>query len=67
MQRRKSIHTTPLYPLRGRVLMMMSPAPAETGTFALEDSQPGAEWLNVACWHNPDLRIPAPEGPLTAA
>jgi hypothetical protein len=22
---------------------------------------------NVACWHNPDLRLAAPEGPLTGA
>ena len=66
MQRRKGIHATPLYPLRGRVLMMMSPTPAETGTFALEDSQPGAGWLNVAFWHKADLQRPLGLGPITA-
>ncbi len=34
MQRRKSIHATSPYPLRGRVLMMMSPAPADKGAIA---------------------------------
>ena len=34
MQRRKSTHATPPYSLRGRVLMMMSPAPADKGTIA---------------------------------
>ena len=66
MQRRKSIQATPPYSLRGRVLMMMSPTPAETGTFALEDSQPGAGWLNVAFWHKDDLRSAATEGLLTS-
>ena len=67
MQRRKSIQATPPYSLRGRVLMMMSPTPAETGTFALEDSQPGAEWLNVACWHEADVQGCYILGPVTAA
>ncbi len=65
MQRRKSIQATPPYSLRGQVLMMMSPAPAETGTFALEDSQPGAGWLNVGLWHNRDLQPGAFLGPNT--
>ena len=28
---------------------------------------PSADITNVACWHKADLRLPAPEGPLTSA
>jgi len=45
----------------------MSPTPAETGTFALEDSQPGAGWLNVACWHKAEVQGCYILGPVNAA
>ena len=33
---------------------------------ALEDSQPGAGWLKVVFWHNPDLQRPLELGPIMA-